>query len=550
MSLTIPRAVLPTAAAEAACVDLARAGWTVREDASIELAWEPLPDRVQVILAPTRARALAAVEAGATDALVWPQERERLHQTLIVAHRVASERAVRLAYTQAFRANPDWNEITDCDAVLMDVSEGFVAHSGYARHEAIGRTPAQLFRAGTHGRAFYSSISAALDQRGEWEGDLVGRRRNGSWAILEARIGVVRDGDRAIAHFASKRVPAAASTTSLRARLAATTTAPWVLIAPGGLIVDHSPHASEVLDQPRLLGTHAEALGLHGPGDVWMDGPRGLRAWEVRQERLTAGDIELVLLVLHDVTDRKRHAEELDALAHDLALARDQALAGDQAKSAFLMSMSHELRTPLNAILGYGELLLEAAGCSTEAQADLQRILSAGRHLLTLVDDVLDLARVEAGKVFVHDDALDVVALLTEAAEGVRLRAAARGQRVEVRGDGGVVRSDRRLLHQILLNLLGNAVKYAVPGTIVVGVEWDDVPTLFVEDEGPGLDESEIQRVFQPFVQLAPHSAGVGLGLAISRHLAAALGGELFADSAPGRGSRFGLRLPAASRGA
>ncbi|MEZ4242104.1 MAG: ATP-binding protein, partial [Myxococcota bacterium] len=107
-----------------------------------------------------------------------------------------------------------------------------------------------------------------------------------------------------------------------------------------------------------------------------------------------------------------------------------------------------------------------------------------------------------------------------------------------------------RLVHQILLNLLGNAVKYAVPGTIALGVDWRERPRLYVEDQGPGLTDAELQRVFQPFVQLQPQgSTGVGLGLAISTRLAHALGGALHAARADGGGTRFWLELPPTARG-
>ncbi|MEZ4236261.1 MAG: histidine kinase dimerization/phospho-acceptor domain-containing protein [Myxococcota bacterium] len=550
MSITVPKAVRPSPAAADLAAELRLAGWDIRPDAGFELAYEVRPGQLQVVLTASRALAERAVEAGAVDALVWPDDRLRLPQALLVGRNAAQERCLRLAYTRAFRANPDWSELTDTDAVLLDVSEGFVAHSGYDRHEAIGRTPAQLFRAGTHGRAFYSAISAALNQRGEWTGDLVGRRRNGSWALLEARIGVVRENGRDIAHFASKRVPSASNNTSLRARVAASTTAPWVLLAPGGAIVDHSPAAPEVLGLEALLNANIEALGLSGPGDVWLDSAHGLRAWEVREERLAAGDIELVLLVFHDVTERKRHTEELDSLARDLAMARDQALAADQAKSAFLMSMSHELRTPLNAILGYTELLLEL-DCSEEASVDLQRIRGAGSHLLALVDDVLDLARVESGRIAVHEVAVDTAELLRR---GRRERAPAGGG---ARAAGRAARRRRQAAHRPASRppdpaSTSSGTPSSTPSPARSRSAWTGASGRgsYVEDQGPGLTDAELQRVFQPFVQLQPQgSTGVGLGLAISTRLAHALGGALHAARADGGGTRFWLELPPTARG-
>ena len=226
----------------------------------------------------------------------------------------------------------------------------------------------------------------------------------------------------------------------------------------------------------------------------------------------------------------------------DLARAKLAAEASNHAKSAFLAGMSHELRTPLNAILGYAELLGEGL---VEAQdlADLACIRTAGQHLLSLVDEVLDLARVESGDFEAERRTIDVLPMLRELARAVRLRAAERRQQVVVVGADGTIRSDPKRLRQILLNLLGNATKYAVPGTIRLGVAWSGGATLYVEDEGPGMSDAQIAQAFTPFTQLGRTSDGVGLGLSICERLSAALGITLSVQSRVGEGTRFSLQL-------
>jgi signal transduction histidine kinase len=326
-----------------------------------------------------------------------------------------------------------------------------------------------------------------------------------------------------------------------------------------GAIVEVGARAPDALglDRSTLLSTPFPDLALHlelprpdlqARQDRWV----GDRAYDVFASGRVVGDVDLVLVVFHDVTERLLRAEELDALAHDLAVARDQALAADRTKTAFLAGMSHELRTPLTAILGYAELLADDLD-DPSWLADLGRITTAGTHLLRLVDEVLDLARVESGEVALAMEAFPVGPLLEEVADSVRLRAAAGGKEIAVEVvDDLCLWGDRQRVLQVMLNLVVNAVKYAVPGRVLVGVErgvegrW----ALFVEDEGPGLTPQQQVRIFHAFRQLHDVSDGVGLGLAISRRLAEAMGGDLTVASTPDGGSRFRLWLdaPEASR--
>ncbi len=261
-----------------------------------------------------------------------------------------------------------------------------------------------------------------------------------------------------------------------------------------------------------------------------------------------------------DVTNQVLARREVERLLASERSARAEAEAANRSKGEFLAVMSHELRTPLNAIGGYAELLeLGVRGPVTpEQRADLARIQRAQRHLLGLINGVLNYARVDAGAVQyeVADVALDEVLATSEAliAPQVRAKGLALTYAAGPATDGRPlrVRADREKVQQAVLSLLSNAVKFTEPGgcvTLRCAAEpgWVRVQ---VADTGIGIAADQLARVFEPFVQVDQRftrtQEGTGLGLAISRDLARGMGGDLTAESAPGAGSTFTLRLPAA----
>ena len=241
-----------------------------------------------------------------------------------------------------------------------------------------------------------------------------------------------------------------------------------------------------------------------------------------------------------------------------LRQAREQALAANAAKSTFLANMSHELRTPLNAIIGYSELLEEEAGDAgiDSLSPDLRKIRGAGQHLLGLINDVLDLSKIEAGQVELYVEPFEVEALVREIASTVGELAARNGNRIEVRCDAsGQATADVTKLRQILFNLLSNAAKFTRDGSIVVAVSSESAETgeeivYRVSDTGIGMSREQLDLIFEPFRQADASTTreygGTGLGLTICRRLAAAMGGSIGVVSAPGEGSTFTLRLPRA----
>jgi signal transduction histidine kinase len=253
-----------------------------------------------------------------------------------------------------------------------------------------------------------------------------------------------------------------------------------------------------------------------------------------------------------DVTAEKRNEAELAELLRRVAAARDLAMDAASAKSRFLANMSHELRTPLNAIIGFTRLVARNAGGLEDQQVDnLSKILRSAEHLLVMIDEILDLSRIDAGSVEVELMETDIAALVREVAESLEpLVDRPRVQlHVLVDPSGPRVVTDRDKLEQILLNLLSNAIKYTDQGIIEMRAEpVDQRLHIRITDTGIGIAADEIGRIFDEFHRAESASArlrhGTGLGLAIARRLARILGGDVTVESELGVGSTFTLDLP------
>jgi signal transduction histidine kinase/PAS domain-containing protein len=252
-------------------------------------------------------------------------------------------------------------------------------------------------------------------------------------------------------------------------------------------------------------------------------------------------------------TNAQMYAAE-QRLVEELSIARDQAEAASRSKSAFLANMSHELRTPLTAIIGYNELLqeiLSAQNSGTQLLPYLQKSETAAYHLLAIISEILDMSKIEAGKVTIHIEEIEISTLVQNLANVVQplMNPNSNQFTVNCPPDIGSMYSDPTLLNQVLLNLLGNAAKFTENGTVELHVMRDAQYVHFqVGDTGIGLTEAQIAGLFQPFTQadssLSRKFGGTGLGLSISQHYCHMLGGEICVASQFGQGSTFTAKLP------
>ena len=264
------------------------------------------------------------------------------------------------------------------------------------------------------------------------------------------------------------------------------------------------------------------------------------------------------VLLFRSIRALLARTRDLERANAELARARDAADLASEAKSAFLSTMSHELRTPLNAIIGYSEMLAEdaEAGAQPALAADLAKIRRAGRHLLALINDLLDLSKIEAGRMALHLERFGVAEMLDDVAVSVQPLVARNGNTLELAcaADAGVMVADLTKVRQILLNLAANASKFTERGHIGLAVSRSRTRTgdwlvFEVRDTGIGMTPAQLARLFQPFVQAETSTAraygGTGLGLTIARRFCRLMGGTVTVDSEPGRGSCFRVRLPA-----
>jgi signal transduction histidine kinase/CheY-like chemotaxis protein len=289
-----------------------------------------------------------------------------------------------------------------------------------------------------------------------------------------------------------------------------------------------------------------------------------VRPWSAEDEELVVSGRESVTIAIEEARARaatrmllgetQRQAAELLEARRRLELKADELTRASAVKSQFLASMSHELRTPLNAIIGFSELLHDGAvpADAPQHQEFLGHILTSGRHLLELVNDILDLSKVEAGRFEFHPESIRLAVVLDEVLAILRTVATNAGLRIESSIDPAVdaLVLDPARLKQVLYNLISNALKFTPRGgrvSVRATLDPGDRVRIEVEDTGIGIESSQIDQLFREFQQVGEHAGkagGTGLGLALTKRLVEAQGGSVGVDSTPGKGSVFHVVLP------
>ena len=318
---------------------------------------------------------------------------------------------------------------------------------------------------------------------------------------------------------------------------------PVEVLLPTRFHAHHRHHRTGYSQEPRWrpMGTGQDLVGRRRDGTEFPV--------EISLSPIELAEGRLVCASIRDATARQQIEQQL----RDKNIALQSA---SQAKDQFLASMSHELRTPLNAVIGFaGTLLMRLPGpLNAEQEKQLRTIQASGRHLLSLINDLLDDAKIDAGKADFDPEPVDCGALLAEMIETLRLQAEERSLALALHlpAEPLILQTDRRALTQIVLNLLGNAIKFTPSGRIDLSlsrsaVEGGVFTHISVRDTGPGIAAEDQAQLFAPFSRVrrrnGPAPAGTGLGLYLSARLAAVIGGRITLDSAAGAGSTFTLLI-------
>jgi PAS domain S-box-containing protein len=461
------------------------------------------------------------------------------------------------------------------DARIVDVNQAFVTMTGFSRQEAIGSAGAALqFWANPDDR---TAVLAELMEQGRLALRTVRfRRKDGALftGLISAEQLRIDDSPHVLASISDitqhKQAEDALrqSESTLQVLINATADS-LLLLAPDGTIVlgneavarrfnttaanlpgrdafDLPPYDLAESRRQQVESVFASGQPAHFADERWG---RWMES-SIYPVCDAQGRVIQVAVFGRDITEHRR-------LQETLAQARDAAEAASRAKSQFLANMSHELRTPLNAILGFSELLSRDPRLHPNQVETLAIINRSGEHLLTLINDVLDMAKIEAGRATLQEQDFDLHQLVADLVEMLSLRAAAKGLALRVVRDPAVprfVHADEGKLRQILINLLGNAVKFTAAGHVELTVRQEAGPApelrrllIAVDDTGAGIAPEDAAAIFEPFIQTDGGRAapeGTGLGLAISRAYARLMGGELTMTSVPGQGSCFLLEAP------
>lgn len=516
---------------------------------------------VDISLSASPIRGASGEIAGISAILRDITERRRVEAALRRSERQLAE---------VFRTSPIGMCITRAaDGTIIDINETLLAQVGYAREEAVGTTMEALGLWPQADRL--AEVEARLASEGSVRNlELRCQGRSGRpLEVVTSWTRIILGGEVCTIILVDDRTAERTVTRDIERLF--TLSSDLISVASfDGYLRRINPAASATLGYSEEEVRTIRFLDIVHPEDRAQaaatfgrlrDGDSTVNTWEGRI-RCKDGSYRWIELVgspdydqqlFYTVGRDTSHRRKIEAELHAAHAAAEEA---NRAKSQFLSRMSHELRTPLNVVLGFGQVL-QLDPLEPEQAEAVEHILTAGRHLLSLIDEVLDISRIEAGRISLSIEPIHAGEAVSEAAS--LLRAAAEERGVELQVDlsscGGVILADRQRLKQVVMNLLSNGIKYNHRG----GSVWvtcapapDDHLRLLVRDTGLGIAPEKLGRLFTPFDRLGAEATGVegtGLGLSLSKHLVDAMKGSMGVESAPGEGSTFWVDIPLAEPG-
>ncbi len=478
--------------------------------------------------------------------------------------------------TKGLEQSPASIIITDTNGNIEYVNSKLLEITGYTFDELTGKNP-RIFQSGYTSKEEYGRLWKTISEGNEYRGEMQNTKRNGELFWESVLISPIRDEANHIINFMAIKEDI---TSRKKADLEILKLSVAIDQNPASVVITDISGVIEYVNkkfltvsgykQDELVG---KVIRILKPGhindeiyvDIWNRLYAGQEWKGEHQNRTKTGDkywesvlispiknlegkITNYILLSEDISDRKK-------MEKDLIAAKEKAVESDRLKSAFLANMSHEIRTPLNSILGFSDLLTDP-DLNTQSRREFADLINlSGNNLLSIINDVLDISKIEAGQITLTESKLSAQSLISDIQKEYSFKASSKG--IEFRFASGIpdqdiiFRSDEMRIKQVLINFVGNAIKFTDHGYIEIGVKLEKESILFhVKDTGIGIAKEYHDKVFDRFRQVeAAHTrkyGGNGLGLAITKNLAELLGGKIWLESKPEKGSTFFFALPQA----